>query len=102
MTRPLSHRLAPFLFTVGFFILWELGCRLFKVSNFILPAPSVIFAAMQQYAWPLTRNAFHTLWMTMFGFGISIVFGLAIGLLGGSLAAMNAARMLPTEALRHD
>jgi putative ABC transport system permease protein len=32
------------------------------------------------------------------GFALAIL----IGLLGGSLAAVNAARMLPTEALRHD
>jgi putative ABC transport system permease protein len=31
-----------------------------------------------------------------------MVIAVLIGLLGGSLAAMNAARMLPTEALRHD
>jgi putative ABC transport system permease protein len=31
-----------------------------------------------------------------------LVIAVLIGLLGGSLAAVNAARMLPTEALRHD
>ena len=84
MTKTLSIRLAPFVFTLGFFILWELICRVFKVSNFILPAPSTVFAAMHQYAWPLARNAMHTLWMTLVGFGLSIIFGLLIGLLVGS------------------
>lgn len=84
MTKTLSIRLAPFVFTLGFFILWELICRVFKVSNFILPAPSTVFSAMHQYAWPLARNAMHTLWMTLVGFGLSIIFGLLIGLLVGS------------------
>ncbi len=31
----MKYRLAPVLFTLGFFLLWELVCRAFKVSNFI-------------------------------------------------------------------
>jgi NitT/TauT family transport system permease protein len=84
MTKPLSLRIAPILFTVGFFVVWEVACRVFSISNFVLPAPSTVFAAMSQYFWPLIRNAGHTLWMTMLGFAISIVFGLALGLLVGS------------------
>jgi NitT/TauT family transport system permease protein len=90
MTKPLSHRLAPVLFTIGFFILWEAICRAFGISNFKLPAPSVIFDALWQFRWPLLRNAGHTLWMTMLGFAISIVFGLALGLLVGSSRLLYA------------
>jgi NitT/TauT family transport system permease protein len=90
MTKPLTLRLAPIAFTVGFFILWELICRVFAVSNFVLPAPSTVFAAMHQYWWPLTRNAGHTLWMTMLGFLISIAFGLALGLIVGSSKLLYA------------
>jgi NitT/TauT family transport system permease protein len=78
------QRYAPYLFTIGFFLIWELSCRLFKVSTFILPAPSVVLAAMIQYQWPLAINAFHTLWMTTTGFLLSIAFGLVVGLLVGS------------------
>jgi NitT/TauT family transport system permease protein len=84
MTTPMSHRLAPFAFTIGFFLVWEISCRAFSISNFVLPAPSTVLAAMHQYFWPLFRNAGHTLWMTMLGFAISIVFGLVLGLLVGS------------------
>ncbi len=86
----MKYRLAPVLFTIGFFLLWEVICRAFKVSNFILPAPSVIIDAMIQYQWPLIRNAGHTLWMTTLGFVISIVFGLALGLLVGSSRLLYA------------
>jgi NitT/TauT family transport system permease protein len=84
MQPSLHIRLAPYIFTIGFFLIWEAGCRLFKVSSFILPPPSAVFAAMVQYFRPLWTNALHTLWMTMAGFGLSIIFGLAIGLLVGS------------------
>jgi NitT/TauT family transport system permease protein len=90
VSKSLTLRLAPVLFTVGFFILWELICRIFAVSNFVLPAPSTVFAAMHQYWWPLTRNAGHTLWMTMLGFAISIAFGLALGLIVGSSKLLYA------------
>jgi NitT/TauT family transport system permease protein len=90
VTKSLTLRLAPIAFTVGFFILWELICRVFAVSNFVLPAPSTVFAAMHQYWWPLTRNAGHTLWMTMLGFAISIAFGLALGLIVGSSKLLYA------------
>jgi NitT/TauT family transport system permease protein len=84
MTTPLSLRLAPIVFTIGFFVLWELIVVAFGVSQFKLPAPSAVFGAMNQYFWPLARNAGHTLWMTMLGFAMSIVFGLFLGLLVGS------------------
>jgi NitT/TauT family transport system permease protein len=84
MTKPLSMRLAPVVFTIGFFVIWELACRILNVSNFILPAPSTVFAAMVQYRNPLISNALHTLWMTTLGFSLSIVFGLFLGLLVGS------------------
>jgi NitT/TauT family transport system permease protein len=90
MTKPLSLRIAPYLFTIGFFILWELICRTFAISTFKLPAPSLIFAAMVQYQVPLFKNAMHTLWMTMAGFSISILFGLALGLLVGSSKLLYA------------
>lgn len=84
MTRSTWLKLAPYLFTIAFFLLWEAACRVFKISGFILPPPTAIWAALVQYQKPLYTNAFHTLWMTSFGFGLSIVFGLALGLLVGS------------------
>lgn len=84
MKRSLWLRLAPYLFTLGFFAVWEIACRAFAISSFILPPPTAIWAALVQYQKPLYTNAFHTLWMTSAGFVLSIVFGLALGLLVGS------------------
>jgi NitT/TauT family transport system permease protein len=79
-----ANRLAPYAFTIAFFLLWEWACWQFRISNFVLPAPSAVFSALVQYQGPLFRNALHTLWMTSLGFAIAIVFGLVLGLLVGS------------------
>lgn len=90
MNRNLALKLAPYAFTIAFFLIWELGVRAFQVSSFILPAPSVVWGAMVQYQRPLLNNAFHTLWMTTAGFGLSVVVGVALGLLVGSSRLLYA------------
>jgi NitT/TauT family transport system permease protein len=90
MSDAMRLKLAPYLCTIAFFALWELGCRLFKVSSFVLPPPSAVLEAMVQYRGPLFRNALHTLWMTSAGFGLSVIFGMALGLLVGSSRLLYA------------
>jgi NitT/TauT family transport system permease protein len=82
MNRTLE-RLSPWLFTLAIFVVWEAVCRIFRVDQFILPAPSAIFAAIAQYHWPLTKNSFVTLWTTMAGFALAVIFGIALGLIVG-------------------
>jgi NitT/TauT family transport system permease protein len=90
--KNLGVLLAPWLFTAGFFALWEIGCRAFKVSSFVLPPPSMIIAAMAQFAGPLTYHSLHTLWMTLAGFGLAILFGLLLGI------ALGASRLVHVGA----
>jgi NitT/TauT family transport system permease protein len=87
-----SHSLAaaPWLFTIGFFVLWELICRVFKVSSFILPAPSVVLAAIWEYRSQLAFHGLHTLWMTLAGFGLAVGFGLLLGMALGASRVVNA------------
>ena len=77
------EKYAPWIFTIGLFAIWEAACRLFQIDQFILPAPSAIFAAMAQYWRPLMRHSFVTLWTTMAGFAIAVVFGIVLGLVVG-------------------
>jgi NitT/TauT family transport system permease protein len=77
------QRLSPWLFTIALFLVWEAICRVFKVDKFILPAPSEAFAAMAQYWRPLLRHSAVTLWTTMAGFFLAIVFGIVLGLVVG-------------------
>lgn len=83
MSNNTLERLSPWLFTIALFLIWEAVCRVFKVDPFVLPAPSAAFAAMYQYRWPLIRHSFVTLWTTMAGFALAVVFGIFLGLIVG-------------------
>jgi NitT/TauT family transport system permease protein len=77
------EKLAPWLFTIGLFVIWEAACRIFRIDPFVLPAPSAAFAAIAQYWRPLLRHSFVTLWTTMAGFAIAVAFGIVLGLIVG-------------------
>ena len=57
---------------------------------FFLPAPSVIAQAFAEYWWQLLFHSFHTLWMTLAGFGIAVVFGIVLGIILGASRIINA------------
>jgi len=76
-------RLAPWVFTIWLFVIWEVICRAFKIPEFFLPPPTAVFKALVDY-WPaILRNSWITLEATMLGFLLAVVFGLALGLLVG-------------------
>ena len=84
-------KLAPWLATIGLFLFWEAVCHLFSVPEFILPAPSQAIGALIQY-WPaIWQNAFYTFWVTLVGFGLAVVFGVALGLITGASALVYSA-----------
>jgi NitT/TauT family transport system permease protein len=90
MTRNRTLALAPWAFTVGFFLLWELICRVFGISIFILPAPTAILSAIWEYRNQLAYHGAHTLWMTLAGFLLATVFGLLLGIALGASRLVNA------------
>ena len=59
-------------------LLWEAGVRLFRPSPFILPAPSVIFAAFFETPGVFMRHLGFTLGMTCIGFVLAVVLGVAL------------------------
>jgi NitT/TauT family transport system permease protein len=74
---------APWLFGFGMFAIWEAACWIFKIPQFILPAPSKILEATINF-WPaIWTNSLQTLWTTLVGFLLAIVGGLALGILVG-------------------
>ena len=77
------ERLSPWLFTICLFVAWEGACRVFKLNPIVLPAPLVIFLAMTQNWQVLARNSLVTLWTTMAGFGLALIFGIVLGLIIG-------------------
>ena len=66
------------------FVLWEVVVRLFAIEQFLLPAPSAIFAAGWQWRWPILDSAWQTFLTTAVGFFIAVVFGLLAGIAIGS------------------
>ncbi len=76
-------KLAPWLCTAALFIFWELAVWIFDVPYYILPSPTRIAHAAWEFGPGLWRNSLQTLWTTLAGFGLAIVFGLALGLFIG-------------------
>jgi NitT/TauT family transport system permease protein len=76
-------QLAPWLYTIAFFVIWELGVRASGVSHTVFPAPSRVFQAILQYWSPIWKNSLQTLFTTSAGFLLAVVAGLGLGLLVG-------------------
>ncbi len=74
---------APWLYTIGLFVIWEVSVRAFGIAQYILPAPSVILSAIIEF-WPaIWKNSLQTLYTTSVGFLLAVIGGLALGLLVG-------------------
>jgi len=81
--RSLTVHLAPWLFTIVMFVLWEAIVRVFKIPTFFLPPPTAIAQAFVDF-WPaIYRNSVFTLSTTMIGFAMAVGFGLFLGLVVG-------------------
>ena len=91
MTRRDKERWAPWLLLVATLLLWEGICRGFSVSEFIFPSPSRIAAQLWEFRGTIAGHAWRTFWVTMVGFGISIVVGTMLGFLIGSSRTAYAA-----------
>ncbi len=70
---------------------WEAACRFLHIREFVLPAPSVIWA--QSYAtWPnVLHHTLATLGTVMWGFGASLVISLPLAMLIAASPAISAA-----------
>lgn len=78
------ERIMPWAVVFGLFAIWELAVRLFGIPTFVLPSPSVIFGAIWEWRGPILDNAGQTLFTTVVGFALAIVFGLITGVFIGS------------------
>ena len=81
--RSISVKLAPWLYTLALFAIWEAAVHIFRIPVFFLPPPTTIAQAIYEY-WPaIYHNSLITLWATLIGFGLAVGFGLLLGLLVG-------------------
>lgn len=73
------ERLSPWLLTLILIVLWEALVKIFDVPRIVMPSASETFAAIYEYRVGLWRNSEPTLIATLVGFGIAVVFGVAVG-----------------------
>jgi NitT/TauT family transport system permease protein len=79
----LSARLAPWLYTLALFAIWEAAVLIFKIPPFFLPPPTAVARAFIDF-WPaIYRNSLFTLSTTLIGFAMAVGFGLFLGLVVG-------------------
>ncbi len=83
MNSSTTEKLAPWLFTVVLFLLWEAACRIFQINPSVLQPPSAAFAAMAQHWKVFAYHSYVTLWVTMVGFALAVAFGILLGLIVG-------------------
>jgi NitT/TauT family transport system permease protein len=92
MTAAAKRQILSATCILGFFVLWEVICLAFNVSDLVLPRPSqVIVTLWTQFPaiWPHTVQTVYT---TLLGLGLGIILGLALGMLiGSSRLAYDAA-----------
>ncbi|MDA7418293.1 ABC transporter permease [Xenophilus arseniciresistens] len=80
----LRQRLLSALALVGFFVLWELVCLAFGVSDLVLPRPSQIAAVLLEKMPLLWAHTAQTLYTTLAGFALGVLAGVVIGVAIGS------------------
>lgn len=77
----LLNRFAPLLAFVGLLILWEGGCRLFKIPSFLLPPPSAIISGAQEIAVPLwLGHAWATIRVALMGYIVAVIVSIPLAI----------------------
>jgi NitT/TauT family transport system permease protein len=78
------ERWSPLIVLVAVLLLWQLIVMVLRVPEFIFPSPLQIAKEFIEFKGPLLEAAWKTFWVTMVGFGLSIVVGVLLGFLIGS------------------
>ena len=76
-------KLAPWLYTIALFVIWELLVLGLGMSSTVLPSPLEVFGSIIQYWGPIWKNSLQTLYTTTLGFMLAVVAGLLLGLFIG-------------------
>ena len=84
LRRKTLRHILPWVVIVGIFLIWEAVVRAFEIEQFVLPAPSAIFASGWQWREPILINAWQTFMTTAIGFLVAVVVGLLAGIAVGS------------------
>jgi NitT/TauT family transport system permease protein len=84
LRRKTLRHILPWVVVIAVFVVWELAVRAFQIEQFVLPAPSAIFASGWQWRWSILDNSWQTFVTTAVGFAFAVIIGLAAGIAIGS------------------
>ena len=80
-SRVMAEYVVPALTLVGALALWEAVIRVFKVPNFIMPAPSAVLGEGWEWRYRFIGHTWVTLYETLGGFALSVVVGVPLAVL---------------------
>jgi NitT/TauT family transport system permease protein len=83
ITRTME-RWSPLVVLAAVLLLWQAIVAGFDIAEFIFPSPWQIALQFVEFRGALLDAAWKTFWVTMLGFGLSIVVGVLLGFLIGS------------------
>ena len=78
------RRMASAVLIIGFFVAWELLCLMFGVKDIVLPRPTQILETLWTRLPAIMPHAAQTLYTTLVGFALGIVFVVFLGAFIGS------------------
>ena len=78
------RRLSPYIFTLALFAVWEVICIAFAIPEYVLPRPTEFTYILITRAPDLWAHSLQTLYTTLLGFGLGVIFGAIIGVGVGS------------------
>jgi NitT/TauT family transport system permease protein len=84
MNETTERRILSIACILGFFVVWEILCFAFDVSDIVLPRPSQILITLWTRFPAIWPHAVQTLYTTLVGFAFGIVIGVLLGILIGS------------------
>lgn len=84
MNPQMRRRMASAALIIGFFVAWELFCLMFGVKEIVLPRPTQILSTLWLQLPGIMPHAAQTLYTTIVGFALGIVFGVLLGAFIGS------------------
>jgi len=84
-----ATRFAPQLAFAAILVIWEVGCRVFKVPAFLLPTPSMIIAgALQQSVSIWASKTWATVRVALMGYALAIAISIPVAMALASSKAL--------------
>jgi len=78
------ERLSPLIVLSVILLVWQAVVSISRIPDYLFPGPIEIALQFSEFKGPLLDAAWKTFWVTMLGFGLSIIVGVALGFLIGS------------------